>query len=283
MRVFVASGLCMAYLSASNIDAFLLSSTSGGRNHGWQVKKNLQIRSKQFDDKRSQILGSHNKQVNFPTNEKNNKEEIEWKKEFSPLSSFFPRFSTTLLPLSFCLSLLISVFTIFSPIAVSADENSGAGETGQSFKIKKGAASTLNQGIVKTITRGVTLDGSDFSNSDLSGVSFQQSLIRNGKFQGTKLRAASFFDADLTGADFTGADMNQCNLELANLKDAILRDAIITEAYISGATRLTNIDITGADFTDTLLRGDQQKALCKKASGVNSITGVATADSLLCN
>jgi uncharacterized protein YjbI with pentapeptide repeats len=31
------------------------------------------------------------------------------------------------------------------------------------------------------------------------GVSFQQSLIRDGKFMGADVTGASFFDADLTG------------------------------------------------------------------------------------
>lgn len=31
------------------------------------------------------------------------------------------------------------------------------------------------------------------------GVSFQQSLVRDGKFAGANLEGASFFDADLTG------------------------------------------------------------------------------------
>ena len=93
-------------------------------------------------------------------------------------------------------------------------------------------------------------------------MSFQQSLIRDGKFKGTNLQGASFFDADLTGesrdsnlevrvmggssysvptamagADFEGANLAQVNLELANLKNANLKDAVITEAYLSGATR----------------------------------------------
>jgi len=40
--------------------------------------------------------------------------------------------------------------------------------------------------------------------------------------------------------------------------------------------------ITGADFTDALMRKDVQQMLCKIADGVNPTTGVATRDSLYC-
>ena len=76
-------------------------------------------------------------------------------------------------------------------------------------QISKGAASTLNSGTVKTITRGVNIENANFMGKDLSSVSFQQSLIRDGNFRDAKLVSASFFDADLTGADFTGANLNQ--------------------------------------------------------------------------
>jgi hypothetical protein len=46
--------------------------------------------------------------------------------------------------------------------------------------------------------------------------------------------------------------------------------------------RLTNVQIDGADFTDTLLRKDQQTYLCKRATGTNPTTGVETKVSLLC-
>lgn len=61
-------------------------------------------------------------------------------------------------------------------------------------KIKKGGASTLQQGISKTITRGVNLDGSDFSGQKLRGVAFQQSIVRDTSFKGSDLYSASFFE-----------------------------------------------------------------------------------------
>lgn len=41
-------------------------------------------------------------------------------------------------------------------------------------------------------------------------------------------------------------------------------------------------DIEGADFTDSLLDKAVAQSLCKRASGVNSRTGVPTAESLMC-
>ena len=89
-------------------------------------------------------------------------------------------------------------------------ENGGASEAANS-KIRNGGASTIvnQRGARKTITRGVQLDGSDFSNDDLGGVSFQQSQIRNGNWKNCKLVGASFFDATLDDSDFEGANMNQ--------------------------------------------------------------------------
>ncbi|MFM6312073.1 MAG: pentapeptide repeat-containing protein, partial [Dolichospermum sp.] len=44
----------------------------------------------------------------------------------------------------------------------------------------------------------------------------------------------------------------------------------------------TDVNITGADFTEAILDKAQIKELCQKASGVNSQTGVQTRDSLEC-
>ena len=45
-------------------------------------------------------------------------------------------------------------------------------------------------GARKTVTRGVNIENADYHGKDLSGVSFQQSLVRGTNFKGSKLVAA---------------------------------------------------------------------------------------------
>ncbi|GAB0495778.1 hypothetical protein MMPV_007083 [Pyropia vietnamensis] len=148
--------------------------------------------------------------------------------------------------------------------------------------IPSGSASTSQTGSKKTLSRGVDLHGSVFDGATLRGVSFQSSNLRDAHFVGADLTSASFFDTDLVGADFRGATLNQANFEMANMRKAVLDDAVLVESYVSSTTKLDGISIVGADFTDVLLRKDQQRYLCSIASGTNSVTGVETAESLMC-
>ena len=72
-------------------------------------------------------------------------------------------------------------------------------------KITTGGASTLQSGRTISITRGVNLDNSDFSNRNLKGVAFQQSIVRDSDFRNSNLVGASFFDATLDGSNFENA------------------------------------------------------------------------------
>ena len=48
-------------------------------------------------------------------------------------------------------------------------------------------------------------------------------------------------------------------------------------------TRFKDVAITGADFTDVPMRGDQLKSLCAEASGTNPVTGRDTRSTLGCS
>lgn len=126
------------------------------------------------------------------------------------------------------------------------------------------------------------MNDANFTGQNLTGVSFQQSIVRYGKFKDAKLTGASFFDADLEGADFTGAEMTQMNLELARCTNTIFDNAIATEMYVNGTTQMEPASIEGADFTDTPFRKDQKNFLCKIAKGTNPVTKVSTRESLMC-
>ncbi len=102
--------------------------------------------------------------------------------------------------------------------AVLPDAQVRAGDTEDlrpQLKVTGGSASTSatkEKTVVKTVTRGVNLEGADFSGQSFEGVSFQQSILRQADFTGCKLRDASFFDADLSGAKFNGADLRGVNV-----------------------------------------------------------------------
>ena len=144
---------------------------------------------------------------------------------------------------------------------VSADKSATV-----SSKIMAGGASTTgkNSGSAKNITRGVNLNGADYSGQSIVGVSFQQSSVRDSKFVNTDCQSASFFDADMTNADFTGANLNQAasrcfqchsclkmqqiacckaNFELSKLRNAIFDNAVATEMYMNSTTGVEAISM----------------------------------------
>jgi len=170
------------------------------------------------------------------------------------------------------------------PAAADVAANGGASSMANA-KIMTGGASTLQKGRTIAITRGVNLSNNDFSNQDLRGVAFQQSVVADCNFKNSNLVGSSFFDATLDGSDFENVDMTQTNLEMAQLNRANFKNAVVADVYVSGATLFEGIgSIENSDWSDTFLRKDQQKLLCSltSAKGTNPKTGVDTRESLMC-
>ncbi|HIK18790.1 MAG TPA: pentapeptide repeat-containing protein [Leptolyngbyaceae cyanobacterium M33_DOE_097] len=117
-----------------------------------------------------------------------------------------------------------------------------------------------------------------------------QSLIR-AEFGDAKLVRADFSKADLRGAVFNGASLKEANLKGANFEDGIayitdfsgadLSDAIFVSAMLLKSSFKGAI-VNGADFTNAVVDRAQIVQMCKTASGVNSVTGVDTRESLGC-
>jgi len=122
----------------------------------------------------------------------------------------------------------------------------------------------------------------DFSGRDLTDSSFTKANLRSSNFSHSNLRGVSFFAANLESVNLEGADLSNATLDSARLIKANLTNAVLEGAFAASA-RFDGAIIDGADFTDVLLRRDEQNKLCKIAKGRNPTTGRDTRDTLFCS
>lgn len=125
------------------------------------------------------------------------------------------------------------------------------------------------------------LINTDFSGQVLTDASFTKANLRNSNLSHSDLTGVSFFAANLESANLEGANLTNATLDAARIINTNLTNAVLVGAFAANA-KFDGATIDGADFTDVLLRQDEQDKLCKAAKGVNPTTGRDTRETLLC-
>jgi uncharacterized protein YjbI with pentapeptide repeats len=125
------------------------------------------------------------------------------------------------------------------------------------------------------------LSGNDFSGQNLQEAEFAEARLSGANFSKTKLEGVVFNGSNLSKANFQDANLSYGFAYLTSFIEADFRNAILLESTFLQCS-LRDADITGADFSGSIIDKEQLVALCKVADGVNPVTGVSTRESLEC-
>lgn len=126
--------------------------------------------------------------------------------------------------------------------------------------------------------------GQDFSNSNAyKGKDFTQVIAKGTNFANSNLQGCRFYKAYLVNTDFSGADLRGAALDDTSMDGASLKDTIAVGAYFSQSL-LEVASLENADFTDASIPPKILPQVCERpdAKGINPVTGVDTAESLMC-
>ena len=125
--------------------------------------------------------------------------------------------------------------------------------------------------VLKEDYRGKDLQNTEYVKYDLSSQDLGEVNLQGAYMSVTTAKNSSF-----KGANMKDLIAYATRFDNADLSDADLTNGELMKSVFDGAI------IEGTDFTNANLDLSQRKALCSRASGTNSKTGVDTFDSLEC-
>lgn len=130
-----------------------------------------------------------------------------------------------------------------------------------------GATNAFRTHLVEFQLRRTKWNGSDFTESVLSGSNFGGAQFRDVTFNRARMLNTNFHGADMRGATFNGANISVRDWRGANLQDtdwinanvrrhrserSTFQNADFTGANLTGAQFDRNLDFSGANFTDVI-------------------------------
>tara|TARA_B100000963_G_C22460942_1_gene595615 strand:- start:324 stop:872 length:549 start_codon:yes stop_codon:yes gene_type:complete len=125
--------------------------------------------------------------------------------------------------------------------------------------------------VLKEDYRGKDLQNTEYVKYDLSSQDLGEVNLQGAYMSVTTAKNSSF-----KGANMKDLIAYATRFDNADLSDADLTNGELMKSVFDGAV------IEGTDFTNANLDLSQRKALCSRASGTNSKTGIDTFDSLEC-